>query len=121
MGGGVTGDVMAERANDALDIKRDDRFVFDNQNVGSDLTVQFLTCGLQQVGNLVEIDIENDRHVAGRETLHGHQQQSLSRWWGQFLQVRLCTQFLRQGNIKDIVLYRIGNTPDAVEYLESEI
>ena len=76
---GDAGDIMAEVADDRLDIHRDDRLVLDDQHVGAGLPLDLRERFGHQILDLVGRRADQIAGILGREALHRGQQQRLSR------------------------------------------
>jgi two-component sensor histidine kinase len=76
-GRGGAGDVVAQRADEILELHRDQRLVLDNEYAGRILSVDLLDRLLHQARDVVFVDFHDLRRLGGREIFDGRQQQSL--------------------------------------------
>jgi hypothetical protein len=63
--------------HDALQVERDDGFVFDDEHLGARLAGDFAHCLGRHFAHLIFRHSQDDRGVAGAETFHCRQQQCL--------------------------------------------
>ena len=78
-GDGDAGDVVAEIADDRLDVHGDDRLVLDDQHVGAGLPLDLGQRLGDQALDLVGRGVDQIAGILGREALHRGQQQRLAR------------------------------------------
>ena len=78
-GDGDAGDVVAEVADDRLDVHRDDRLVLDDQHVGAGLALDLGQRLGDQRFDLLGRRADQIAGILGREALHRGQQQRLAR------------------------------------------
>jgi hypothetical protein len=112
------GDVVAEIADDRLDIHRDDRLVLDDENLGTSLVLDLGQGIRDQIVDFAGIDLDQIRGVLRRETFHRGQQQRLTRQRGHpgeasacdgFVAFRVCRSF-----VSDLV--EVRRVPDRLEH-----
>jgi hypothetical protein len=59
----------------------DQRFVFDDKDVGSYLGREFAARFLDELVQSRCVDVENPRSLVLRKSFHGHQKERLARFW----------------------------------------